>query len=169
MMADVHCGNPVVYDPIGREKMVWDIYDLTDPLDSWTPNAATLVNPGEVKVSVVDPVVVKVDWYLDNRLVAKDGGGAFVSARHISRPGEYTVRAHAYDEGHIEVYFPGAGRYSLETLSLEGTSIGGMVSGYADGEAVRIPWEGTGHPGLRILRVRQGGHTQLFKWAATLP
>ncbi len=98
MMADVYCAKPVVaHDPIGREKVVWDIYALTDPLDNWTPNTTTLVNPVQIKVDVVDSNVIKVDWYLNSVLVARDAGGTFIPAKYISKVGDYNLRAHAYD------------------------------------------------------------------------
>jgi hypothetical protein len=232
MMADVYCGNPTAYDPVSREKMVWDIYDLVRPLDSWTPNTATLLNPGEIKVAVVDPVVIKVDWYLDGKAVARDGGASFNPFNFLTQPGEYIVKAHAYDyvvtraysdrggdslgkpgskpsdsldwvrknldklqqdvswkinvtstrlEGTpagqgvsprviraddrtLEVYFPGAGRYSLETLSLHGTVLA-TLSGEARANAVRIPWQGLRHTGINLIRIRHAGKTLILKWA----
>ncbi len=98
MMADVYCAKPVVaHDPIGREKVVWDIYALTDPLDSWTPNTTTLVNPVQIKVDVIDSSIIKVDWHLNSVLVAKGAGGTFIPVKYIAKVGDYTLRAHAYD------------------------------------------------------------------------
>ena len=48
-------------------------------------------------VKVIDPAVIQVDWYLDGKLVGKDRGGAFNLLTHVSLPGRYSVRAHAFD------------------------------------------------------------------------
>jgi hypothetical protein len=99
LMGDARSGSgrTIVYTPVCREKVVLDIYDLVDPIDSWTPNEKPLKNPDKLTVSVVDTAVIKVDWYVNDILVKKDGGATFIVAPHLTEKGEYRVRAHAYD------------------------------------------------------------------------
>jgi hypothetical protein len=48
------------FDAVSREKFNLDIYELVDPLDSWTPNGNTLTNPGSLAVVRID--VMSLRW-----------------------------------------------------------------------------------------------------------
>lgn len=88
---------PIVHTPVEREKIVHDIYSLVDPIDSHTPNTAVLANAGALSVKVIDANVLQVDWYVDGKLAARDGGESFPPLPHIVSPGRHTVRALVFD------------------------------------------------------------------------
>ncbi len=86
-------------NPIERELVVRDFYHRwIDPLDSWLGNNATLEEPRSLWVDVVDPAVIKVDWYVDDVLVAADGGEVFSPAEHGVTAGSHKIEARAFDE-----------------------------------------------------------------------
>jgi hypothetical protein len=99
LMADVWAYKtmPIVHTPVERERVVHDFYALVDPLDTYTPNSVQLVNPPQIEVKTVDPEVIQVDWYVDEKLVAKDGGEILSPAKYSASLGQHTVRAHAFD------------------------------------------------------------------------
>lgn len=95
----LHQGDPACpFDAVSREKMVLDIYELVRPLDGWTDNAETLVDPDTLWVDVVACDVVEVDWYVNDVLVAEKFGEVFHLDDFAIGPGEHEVRARAYDE-----------------------------------------------------------------------
>lgn len=99
IMADIwlYATMRIVHTPVEREKIVHDIYSLVNPMDSHTPNGTVLKNPSPLAVKVIDPSVIQVDWYLDGKLVGQDRGETFNILAHVSSPGRYSVRAHAFD------------------------------------------------------------------------
>jgi IgA Peptidase M64 len=78
------------------DKIVRDIYEIVDPIDDLTDNATPLANPTEIRVRLVDPAVLKVDWSVDGTLVRENGGECFDAAQIA--PGQHTVTAHVYDD-----------------------------------------------------------------------
>jgi hypothetical protein len=78
------------------DKIVRDIYEIVDPIDEFTDNAAPLTDPTEIRVRLVDPAVLKVDWSVDGALVRENGGECFDAGTLAS--GEHTVTAHVYDD-----------------------------------------------------------------------
>jgi IgA Peptidase M64 len=78
------------------DKIVRDIYEIVDPIDEFTDNASPLTDPTEIRVRLVDPAVLKVDWSVDAALVRENGGECFDPAQ--LSPGEHTVTAHVYDD-----------------------------------------------------------------------
>jgi hypothetical protein len=84
------------FNSISLENAVRVIYDMVDPIDSATP--ADTSAPGVLTVDVVDPAVIKIDWYVDGMLQAKAGGRALdVPGLRLSS-GSHSIRAHAYDD-----------------------------------------------------------------------
>jgi hypothetical protein len=86
---------PGAFNAISREKIIRDIYDIVSPIDSATDGRA-IPHPPELRVTVVDPTVVKVDWSVDGQLASADGGETFRPA--ALAPGNHTVSARAYDD-----------------------------------------------------------------------
>jgi IgA Peptidase M64 len=84
------------HDAVSREKIILDIYKIVRPLDGWSKNDSVLVNPDKLTVDVVDCDVVKVDWYMDDTLVAADFGEEF-GLGGLAR-GRHTVEARAHDD-----------------------------------------------------------------------
>jgi hypothetical protein len=78
------------------DKMIRDIYEIVDPVDDFTDNAAPLVDPTEIRVNVVDPAILKVDWSVDGTLVGENAGGCFDATQLAA--GEHTVSAQVYDD-----------------------------------------------------------------------
>jgi hypothetical protein len=86
------------HDVVSREKIILDIYEMVRPLDSWTDNDSVLTNPPELSVNVVDCDVVKVDWYVDDTLVAADFGELFSPSAFGVPSGRHTIEARAHDD-----------------------------------------------------------------------
>jgi hypothetical protein len=87
---------PGPFNSISREKIIRDIYAIVSPIDGATDGRATLANPAELRVEVVDPAVVKVEWAVDGQVVTADGGPSFTPSGLA--PGSHTVTARAYDD-----------------------------------------------------------------------
>jgi len=85
------------FDAISREKFILDIYSLVDPLDSWLDNSGVLVDPAYLAVDVVDPAVIKINWFVDGELVAGAEGETFRLNEFGFGPGRYLVTARASD------------------------------------------------------------------------
>ena len=65
------------FNPVSREKMVFDIWRvIQNPWDSVVPAAGAVTNPTTLTVNVIDPAVVSVDWSVDRMVVARNGGPA---------------------------------------------------------------------------------------------
>ena len=85
------------FDAVSREKIILDIYDIVDPLDSYTSNAALLVDPAVLTTSVIDPAVIKLQWSVDDALLPFEMGQTLdVAALHLSI-GLHSIRVRAYD------------------------------------------------------------------------
>ena len=85
------------FDAISREKIVLDIYDWVDPLDSWLDNSAVLINPDHLAVDVIDPGVISVDWFVNGNQVGGAGDETFRLRDFGFGPGSYEVTARAFD------------------------------------------------------------------------
>lgn len=89
---------PVSFNAVCREKIILDIYDIVDPVDQFMDTAIVYKEPSELWVKLIDPEVLKVDWYINGKLAMANGGELFAPGNFISEPGTYIVRAHVYDE-----------------------------------------------------------------------
>jgi hypothetical protein len=84
-------------NPVSLENGVRIIYDLIDSLiDTSTPTSQT--TPGVLEVRVIDPGVLKIDWAVDGRVVAEDGGETFDIAAQGLASGSHIVSARVYDD-----------------------------------------------------------------------
>jgi hypothetical protein len=99
---DVFCHEPgppyCPHDAVSREKIILDIYARVRPFDKFLGNATLLVNPAKLWVDVVDCDVVKVDWYVDGKLVRSNFGEEFVPSQNGVTKGTHKVEARAYDD-----------------------------------------------------------------------
>jgi IgA Peptidase M64/FG-GAP-like repeat len=84
------------FDPIAREEFVHRFYDFVDPLDGYDSNLGTRSNVQSLKVDVIDPEVIHVDWNVNGQVFA-NAGERFNLANHGFGNGSYTVTARAYD------------------------------------------------------------------------
>ncbi|MET0287024.1 MAG: M64 family metallopeptidase [Polyangiales bacterium] len=113
MMNSLFGDNPnTSFNSVSREKMVMDIWRGVTPIDSSSPPAG-MVDATVLRVEVIDPDVIDVDWSVDGKLVAAKGGESF-DARSLGA-GTHTVSARAYDNAGEELV-----RYT------EGTTFGRM-------------------------------------------
>ncbi|MBN1307529.1 MAG: hypothetical protein JXA18_06405 [Chitinispirillaceae bacterium] len=90
--------NPVSYNAICREKIIHDIYGNVKPIDTMLANADAVSDPDSVWVQVIDPAVLKVDWYVNDALKKPNGGTSILRNEIAAVPGTYIVKAHVYDE-----------------------------------------------------------------------
>jgi hypothetical protein len=90
--------SPTSFNAICREKIIHDIYNLVKPIDTMLANTGTVNDPDSVWVRVIDPAVLKVDWYVNGTLKKANGGTALRKNEITSAPGTFTVKAHVYDE-----------------------------------------------------------------------
>jgi hypothetical protein len=82
------------FNSVSREQMVFSIWQFVRPIDSTVPEQGP-VGPGLLRVNVVDPQVINVDWSVDGVVVAENAGTTFDTA--VLARGEHTVEARAYD------------------------------------------------------------------------
>lgn len=86
-----------LFDAVGREKIILDIYDLVDPLDSWLDNRMPLINPDELFVNVIDNSVIDLEWFIDGTLIPLVSGETFNLIDLNYGVGDYVVSARAFD------------------------------------------------------------------------
>jgi hypothetical protein len=84
------------YNSISRENGVRQIYEMVKPIDDST--ASTVTAPQVLEVKVVDPAVLKVDWSVDDKVVAANGGASFDVAAQKLAAGSHEISARAYDD-----------------------------------------------------------------------
>ncbi len=85
------------FNPVSREKIIMDIWRIVKPVDSVEPAAGAVAAPTTLRVNVIDPAVISVDWSVDGNVVAKAGGTSFNVAAANLPSGEHTIEAKAYD------------------------------------------------------------------------
>ena len=90
--------SPTSFNAPCREKIIHDIYSIVKPVDTMLANTGTVNSPDSVWVQVIDPNVLKVDWYVDDVLKKPDGGTSISRSEISSVPGTFKVKAHVYDE-----------------------------------------------------------------------
>ncbi len=83
------------YNSVSREKMVMDIWRFVEPIDSVVPEAGPVSGTTLLRVNVIDPEVIDVDWSVDGTVVEADGGAEFDVG--TMGAGTYEVTAFAYD------------------------------------------------------------------------
>ncbi|MFB2835236.1 M64 family metallopeptidase [Floridanema evergladense] len=85
------------FDAVSREKIILDIYDLVDPLDSWLDNSNILLNPEQLWIKPIDPSVINVNWYVNDILIPGAINQWFDLANYGFDPGFYKITAKAFD------------------------------------------------------------------------
>ncbi|MFB2937797.1 M64 family metallopeptidase [Aerosakkonemataceae cyanobacterium BLCC-F154] len=85
------------FDAVSREKIILDIYDLVDPLDSWLDNTTALFNPDLLWVKPIDSDVIKVKWYVNDVPVLSAENPWFKLTDYGFGSGIYQVKAIASD------------------------------------------------------------------------
>jgi hypothetical protein len=82
------------FNSVSREQIVMSIWRAVTPIDSADPPAGDLTNPPVLKVNVIDPAVIDVDWTVDGETTEK-GGTTFDTS--TLAPGTHRISAKAYD------------------------------------------------------------------------
>jgi hypothetical protein len=70
------------------------------PIDSSEPPEGAVSDPGTLRVNVVDPAVINVDWTIDG-MTTVNGGTSFSTA--ALTPGTHTISAKAYDNASTDL------------------------------------------------------------------
>ncbi len=89
---------PDPYNMPSIEKIILDIYDIVDPVDEHLDSQQSLINPESLWVKVIDPEVLKVDWYMDGELLQENGGEVLYLQKFGATAGSHVVKAYVYDE-----------------------------------------------------------------------
>lgn len=84
------------FDPISREEFVHRFYDYVDPIDSHDQNSSTVVNARSLRVEVIDPQVISVDWTI-NGTTFSNIGEMFSLEQYGYNSGSFQITARAYD------------------------------------------------------------------------
>jgi hypothetical protein len=103
MMNSLFCNNSnqatctanTAYNQVSREQMVMSIWKRIHPIDSTEPAAGAVTSPGVLKVNVIDPAVISVDWTVDSNPPMVNGGVTFDTSTLAA--GSHTIKATAYD------------------------------------------------------------------------
>jgi hypothetical protein len=82
------------YNSVSREQLIFTIWRYVTPIDSTVPAAGAVSNPGVLRVNVIDPAVINVDWTVDGTTM-NDAGLTFDTATLAA--GSHTISAKAYD------------------------------------------------------------------------
>jgi hypothetical protein len=77
-----------------REQIVMSIWRIVKPIDSTEPAAGAVSNPAMLKVNVIDPAVINVDWSVDGTMMVN--GGTTLNTSSLAA-GTHTITATAYD------------------------------------------------------------------------
>lgn len=85
------------FNAVSREKIIMDIWGVVVPIDSTEPPEGNVASPTTLKVNVIDPEVISVDWSVDGSIVKMNGGPVFDVAASALAAGSHTVTAKAYD------------------------------------------------------------------------
>lgn len=85
------------FDAVSREKIILDIYNLVDPLDSWLDNTVSLYNPDRLWVNAIDPNIININWYVNGVLVPGAENQWFNLLDYGFDSGIYQVTAKAFD------------------------------------------------------------------------
>jgi hypothetical protein len=82
------------FNPVSREQMAIGMWRYIKPIDSTEPPAGAVTNPTMLRVNVIDPAVISVDWTVDGVVTAN--GGTTLNTSTLAA-GSHTISARAYD------------------------------------------------------------------------
>lgn len=88
------------FNSVSREQMIFSIWRAVKPIDSIEPPEGAANNPATLKVNVVDPAVINVDWTIDGVTTA-NGGSTFSTAALPA--GTHMISAKAYDNASMDL------------------------------------------------------------------
>ena len=88
------------FNSVSREQIIFGIWRAVTPIDSTEPPAGAVDNPALLKVNVIDPAVINVDWTVDGTTTVN--GGVSFSTATLS-PGSHVISAKAYDNASTDL------------------------------------------------------------------
>jgi hypothetical protein len=88
------------FNSVSREQMIFSIWRAVKPIDSVEPPEGAASNPATLRVNVIDPAVISVDWTIDGETTV-NGGTSFSTAALAS--GSHTISAKAYDNASTDL------------------------------------------------------------------
>jgi hypothetical protein len=88
------------FNSVSREQIIFSIWRAVTPIDSTEPAEGAVSNPATLKVNVIDPAVINVDWTIDGQTTV-NGGPSFSTAALAS--GMHTISAKAYDNASMDL------------------------------------------------------------------
>jgi hypothetical protein len=88
------------FNSVSREQMIFSIWRAVKPIDSADPPEGAVNNPATLRVNVVDPAVINVDWTIDG-MTTVNGGTSFSTAGLAS--GTHMISAKAYDNASMDL------------------------------------------------------------------
>jgi hypothetical protein len=88
--------NSSAFNSISLEQAVRVIYGMVKPIDASSP--ASNSAPGELFVDVVDPAVIKLEWFVDEQKKEAATGRSLDVASLGLASGPHNIRARAYDD-----------------------------------------------------------------------
>jgi hypothetical protein len=88
----------VPFNAIGREALILDIYRIVDPLDSFTANTLTLLNPTTISGVRIDNSVISTQWFVDNTHLPAFNNFSSLNPLSLGLAlGAHTLRLRAFD------------------------------------------------------------------------
>ena len=88
------------FNSVSREQMIMTIWRRITPIDSTVPPAGPVTSPGTLKVNVIDPAVIDVDWTVDGNTMV-NAGTSFDTSTLAA--GSHTISAKAYDNATMDL------------------------------------------------------------------
>jgi hypothetical protein len=88
------------FNSVSREQIIFSIWRAVTPIDSTEPAEGVVDNPAILKVNVIDPAVIHVDWTVDG-MTTVNGGTTMSTAALAS--GTHTITAKAYDNASTDL------------------------------------------------------------------
>lgn len=85
------------FNGISREQIIYSIWRHVVPIDAAEPEPGAVAGTPVLKLFVIDPTVIDVDWSVNGERVAAKGGTAFDVANAGLTSGTHTISATAYD------------------------------------------------------------------------
>ncbi len=82
------------FNCVSREQMIFSIWRAVVPIDSTEPPAGAVTNPDTLRVNVIDPAVINVNWTVDGT-TTENAGTTFSTAGLAA--GSHMISARAYD------------------------------------------------------------------------
>ena len=91
------------FNAISREKIVFDIWRVTRPVDRVDPPEGNVEGPRTLRLYVIDPEVISVDWSVDGELIARNAATSYDVGASGLASGSHVISAHAYDNAGSEL------------------------------------------------------------------